>query len=170
MDAGNKGDGKKHGLDDDGSGIDPKELEILQGIVNKGQGQKPPSIPKSGDKQGSSHLDGSALSDSSGEDLDAKCMKSNKKGIMPTKVVPNPSQWTEEDIDVVCQYFYKTDVDKFQTYRSNHMDRANLDTINVKDHSAYIEVAKADPGTVIEKSVFSVVSYQEVLQLKGIQI
>ena len=39
--------------------------------------------------------------------------------------------------------------------------------INTKDHSAYIAVAKADPGTVIKKSVFSVAVYREVLLLKG---
>ena len=51
--------------------------------------------------------------------------------------------------------------------RSNHIDLGNLDTINVKDHSTYIDVAKEDAGTVIEKSVFSVASYRGVLQLKG---
>ena len=44
---------------------------------------------------------------------------------------------------------------------------ADLSTINTNDHSAYIEVAKADPGTVVKKSVFSVAAYQQVLRLKG---
>ena len=44
---------------------------------------------------------------------------------------------------------------------------ADLSTINTKDHSAYIEIAKAHPGTVIKKSVFSVAAYRQVLQLKG---
>ena len=44
---------------------------------------------------------------------------------------------------------------------------ADLSTINTKDHSTYIEIAKAHPGTVIKKSVFSVGVYQQVLQLKG---
>ena len=35
------------------------------------------------------------------------------------------------------------------------------------DHSAYIDIAKAHPGTVIKKSVFSVGAYREVLRLKG---
>ena len=61
----------------------------------------------------------------------------------------------------------KTDVNRFQTYRSNYIDLGDLDTINIKDHSAYIDVAMASPGTVIEKSVFTVASYWEVLQLKG---
>ena len=61
----------------------------------------------------------------------------------------------------------KTDVNRFQTYRSNHIDLGDLDTINIKDHSAYIDVAMASPGTVIEKSVFTVASYWEVLRLKG---
>ena len=38
MEADDEGDGEKQGLDDDGPGIDPKELEILQAIVNKGTG------------------------------------------------------------------------------------------------------------------------------------
>ena len=167
MEVDKEGDSKKQVLDDDGPGVDPKELEILQAIVNKGQGPKPTSTPKSGDKRGLSHLDGSISSDSSGEDLDAKGMKTTKKGLTPSKTAPNPSQWTEEDIDVLHQYRYKTDIDRFQTYRCNNMKLANLNTINVKDYSAYIEVAKADLGTVIEKSVFSMVSYWEVLWLKG---
>ena len=40
-------------------------------------------------------------------------------------------------------------------------------SINTKDHSAYIEVARADPGSVIRKSVFSVAAYREVLKQKG---
>ena len=44
---------------------------------------------------------------------------------------------------------------------------ADLSTINTKDHSAYIEIAKAHPGTVVKKSVFSVATYQQVLWLKG---
>ena len=40
-------------------------------------------------------------------------------------------------------------------------------SINTKDHSAYIEVAWADPASVIRKSVFSVVAYREVLKQKG---
>ena len=40
-------------------------------------------------------------------------------------------------------------------------------SINTKDHSAYIEVAWADPGSVIRKSVFSVAAYCEVLNQKG---
>ena len=40
-------------------------------------------------------------------------------------------------------------------------------SINTKDHSAYIKVAQADPGSVIRKSVFSVVAYREVLKRKG---
>ena len=94
-------------------------------------------------------------------------MKSNKKVLTPTKAAPNPSQWTKEDIDVMHHYCYKTDIDRFQTYRSNHMDPADLEMINVKDHSTYIDVAKAHPGTVIEKGVFSVALYHEVLCLKG---
>ena len=43
---------------------------------------------------------------------------------------------------------------------------ADLSTINTKDHSAYIDIAKAHPGTVVKKSVFSIAAYQQVLWLK----
>ena len=86
---------------------------------------------------------------------------------MPTKMASNTSQWIEEDIDVVHQIRYKTDRDQFQTYQHNKIKPEELNTINTADHSAYITVAKADPGTIIRKSVFSVVAYWEVLQLKG---
>ena len=40
-------------------------------------------------------------------------------------------------------------------------------SINTKDHSAYIEMAWADPGSVIRKSIFSIAAYCEVLNQKG---
>ena len=40
-------------------------------------------------------------------------------------------------------------------------------SINTKDHSAYIEVAWADPGSVIHKSMFSITAYRAVLKQKG---
>ena len=82
---------------------------------------------------------------------------------MPTKAsVSHPSQWVEEDIDVVCQTRYKTDLQRFQTYHRNKIDPGDMASINTKDHSAYIEVAWADPGSVIRKSVFSIAAYREV--------
>ena len=42
-----------------------------------------------------------------------------------------------------------------------------MSTINTKDHSTYIDIAKTHPSTVIKKSVFSVGAYQQVLRLKG---
>ena len=86
---------------------------------------------------------------------------------MPVKVTSNTGQWTDEDLDVVRQLCYKTDLEHFQTYRRNKIMPTDKSTINTKDHSAYIEVAKADPSTVVKKSVFSIVAYQQVLQLKG---
>ena len=44
---------------------------------------------------------------------------------------------------------------------------ADLSTINTKDHSAYIDIAKVHPGTVVKKSVFSIAAYRQVLRLKG---
>ena len=62
---------------------------------------------------------------------------------------------------------YKTDLQRFQTYRRNKIDPGYMASINTKDHSTYIEVAQADPGSVINKSVFSVAAYREVLKQKG---
>ena len=44
---------------------------------------------------------------------------------------------------------------------------ADKSTINTNDHSAYLEVARVDPGSVIKNSVFGVDAYRKVLQLKG---
>ena len=157
--ANDEGDGEKNQPGGDDSVINLQEIEILQGIVNLGPSQEPLSMPKMGDNWSSAHLDGSSSSDSSGEDLDAKGIRIKKKWAMSTKATSNPRQWSEEDIDVVCQYHYKSDKDRFQIYWRNKMDPADLDTINTKDHSAYIDVARADPGTIIKKSVFSIVAY-----------
>ena len=102
----------------------------------------------------------------SGEDLDAKDARNKKKGLKPIKgMSSNTGQWTEEDIDVVCQIRYKTDLDQFQTYRPNKIKPEELNTINMVDHSTYIVVAKVDISTIIKKSVFSVATYREVLRL-----
>ena len=68
---------------------------------------------------------------------------------------------------MVCQICYKTDLDRFQSYRRNKITPADLSTINTMDHSTYIDIAKAHTGTVIKKSVFSVGAYRQVLRLKG---
>ena len=68
---------------------------------------------------------------------------------------------------MVHQICYKTDLDWFQTYRRNKIKPEQLNTINTVDHSTFIVVAKADIGTVIKKSVFSVATYWEVLLLRG---
>ena len=87
---------------------------------------------------------------------------------MPTKaLISHPSQWVEEDIDVVRQTHYKMDLQHFQTYRRNKIDPGDMASINTKDHSTYIEVARADPGSVIRKSMFSVAAYRAVLKQKG---
>ena len=89
MEADNEGDGEKHKPDGEEPDVDPQELEILQGIIDKALSQNSPFVSKSGDKQGSAHLDGSASSDLLVEDLDAKGVRNKKKGMTPTKVVPN---------------------------------------------------------------------------------
>ena len=164
--ADDEGDSEENQPGGDDSVIDPRELEILQGIIKPPPSDQPLTMPKSGDKQGSGHLDGFGFSNSSGEDMDAKGIRSKKKGVTPIKMVSNPNQWAEEDIDIVCQIRYKTDLDRFQMYRWNKVDPADLCTINTED-SAYIKVARADPSTIIKKSVFSVVAYREVLWIKG---
>ena len=169
--ADDEGDGEKDPTGDE-TLPDPFELELLQGIINPAAHNQLPPAPKSGDKRGPSHLDGgSASSDSSVEDFDAKGAHPKKKGSTPTKApVSHPSQWAEEDIDVVRQTRYKTDLQHFQTYCRNKIDPGDMASINTKDHSAYIEVARADPGSVIRKSVFSVAAYCEVLNQKGSDI
>ena len=167
LEANNEGDREKNQPGGDDSVIDLQEVKILQGIVNPGPSRQPPTMPKLGDKQGLGHLNGSGSSDSSGEDLDAKGIKNKKKGATPTKAASNPSQWTDEDIDIVRQYRYKTDMDHFKMYWRNKMDPADLVTINTKDHSGYIDMARVDPSTIIKKSIFNVAAYQEVLRLKG---
>ena len=172
LDAGLEADDEGNGEKDPGEGEDPNvdaaEIEILQGIINPGAHEQAPALPKSGEKRGSGHLETSIGSNSSTEDLDAKDARPKKKVLMPVKVASsNTGQWTDEDLDVVHQIRYKTDLDHFQTYRCNKITPADLSTINTKDHSAYIEIAKAHPGTVVKKSVFSVAAYRQVLWLKG---
>ena len=168
QEADDEGDGEKDPTGDE-TLPNPSKLELLQEIIDPAAHNWLPPVPKSGDKRGPSHLDGgSASSDSSVEDQDAKGACPKKKGSTPTKVpVSHPSQWAEEDIDVVRQTRYKTDLQHFQTYHQNKIDPGDMASINTKDHSAYIEVAWADPGSVIRKSVFSVAAYHEVLNQKG---
>ena len=168
QEADDEGDGEKDPTGDE-TLPDPSELKLLQGIINPAAHNQLPPAPKSGNKRGPSHLDGgSASSDSSIEDLDAKGARPKKKGLMPMKVpVSHPSQWVEEDIDIVRQTRYKMDLQHFQTYRRNKIDPSDMASINTKDHSTYIEVAQADPGSVIRKSVFSIAAYREVLNQKG---
>ena len=171
QEADDKGDGEKD-LAGDKTLPDPSELELLQEIIDPATHNQLLPAPKSGDKRGPSHLDGgSASSDSSVEDLDAKGVHPKKKGSMPTKASgSHPSQWTDEDLDIVCQTHYKTDLQHFQTYCLNKINPDDMASINTKDHSTYIEVAWADPGSVIRKSVFSVAAYREVLKWKGSDI
>ena len=66
---------------------DPSKLELLQGIIDPAAQNWLPPVPKSGNKRGPSHPDGgSASSDSSVEDLDAKGVHPKKKGSTPEKV------------------------------------------------------------------------------------
>ena len=99
----------------------PPRSKILQGIINLGTQDQVPALPKSGEKRGPGHLDGSIGSDLSAEDLDAKDTRSKKKGSTPVNMTSNTGQWTEEDLDMVCQVCYKTDLERFQKYRRNKL-------------------------------------------------
>ena len=66
LEAEDEGDGDKDQLEGNDSIIDASELEILKGILNPGANDEVPTMPKSGEKQGSGHLDGSVGSDLSG--------------------------------------------------------------------------------------------------------
>ena len=167
LDADDEGDREREPGEGDDCIINAAEVKILKGIINLGTPEQAPILPKLGEKQGLGHLDGSIGSDLSAEDLDTKDIQNKKKGLTPVKVVSNTGQWTDEDLDVVRQLCYKTHLDHFQTYWRNKITPADLSTINTKDHSAYIKVAKVDPGTVVQKSVFGVAAYREVLLLKG---
>ena len=158
QEADDEGDGEKDPAGDK-TLPDPSKLELLQEIIDPATHNQSLPAPKSGDKRGPSHLDGgSALSDSSVEDLDAKGAHPKKKGLTPTKVSgSHPSQWTDEDMDVVHQTRYKTDLQCFQTYRLNKINPDDMASINTKDHSA----------SVIHESVFSIAAYHEVLKRKG---
>ena len=112
LDADDEGDGEKDPAKGDDSLIDAAEIKILQGIINLGTQDQVPTLLKSGDKRGPSSLG----SDSSAEDLDAKDTQPKKKGSMPVKVASNTSQWTKEDLNMVCQLRYKTDLKRFQKY------------------------------------------------------
>ena len=103
---------------------------------------------------------GSDSSESSAEDLDASrsSTQPKKKGGTTTKVT-SPNQWSKADINIVCQIQYKMDFKRFQTYRTNKINLGDLACINTVDHSKYLEVARAEPGSVIAKSVFSVAMY-----------
>ena len=102
LEADDEGKGKKE-APGDVSLIDPKEVELLSEIMNLVIDDQAPTAPKSGNKQGLTHLDGrSGSSDLSSKDLDAKGSHIKKKVVTPTKA-SHPSQWSEEDIDVMCQ-------------------------------------------------------------------
>ena len=122
--------------------VDSEEVQMLKQIIKPATASQPSTMPKLGNKWGSTHLDGGSGSlDSSGEDLDAsRGTQTKKKMSMPTKAL-HPNQWSEEDINIVHQICYKTDLQCFQTYRTNKIAPADLSSINTRYHSAYFEVA-----------------------------
>ena len=94
LEADNKAKGKKEPTEaaGDESMINLGEVELLKGIIKTPTGDQSFTAPKSGDKRGSTHLDGSSGTlDSSIEDLDARGTRAKKKGATPTKA-SHPSQ------------------------------------------------------------------------------
>ena len=89
LDMGEEADDEEDGEKDpamDETLPDASEMELLLEIINPATHSQPSSVPRSGDKRGPCDLDsGSASSDSSIEDLDAKSTCPKKKGSMPTK-------------------------------------------------------------------------------------
>ena len=98
--------------------------------------------------------------------MPAEAPRTKKKTSTPTKA-SHPNQWSKNDIDIVHQIHYKMALQCFQTYHTNKIDTADLASINTRDHSAYLEVTRADPGSVIKKSVFSVAAYCATLKQQG---
>ena len=92
QEADDEGDGERDPTGDE-TLPNPSKLELLQEIIDPAAHNRPPPAPKSGDKRGPSHLNGgSASSDSSVEDLDAKGARPKKKGSTPMKAPGITSQ------------------------------------------------------------------------------
>ena len=74
LEANDKADADKEPTEDVGDelDIDSEEVQMLKQIIKPTTASQPSTAPKSGNKQGLTHLDGSSgSSDSSSEDLDA---------------------------------------------------------------------------------------------------
>ena len=149
---------------------DPDEMVRLKTIIKLGtSGEQPPAAPKTGGKQGSTHINGGAASSESSAvylDVSHSSTQPKKKGGTPTKVT-SPGDWSKEDVNIVCQIQYKADLQHFQTYRTNKIDPPDLACINTVDHSKYLDVARTDPNSVVANSVFSVAAYRAVLEQQG---
>ena len=122
LEADNEAEGDKEPTEDAGdeSPINLGEVKMLKEIIKFPIGDQPSTVPKSGNKWGSTHLNGGGgSSDSSVEDMDvSRGTWAKKKGATSTKAL-HPSQWSDEDIDIVHQIRYKTDLQCFQIFRLN---------------------------------------------------
>ena len=170
LEANDEADADKEPTEDIGDelDIDPEEVQMLKQIIKPTAGSQLSTALKSGDKRGLTHLDGgSGSSDLSNEDLDASRGTRTKKKTSTPTMASHPNQWSEDDINIMRQIRYKTDLQHFQTYRTNKIDPADLASINTRDHSAYLEVVWGDPGSVIKKSVFSVADNHATLKQQG---
>ena len=170
LEADDKADAEREPTEDIGDelDVDSEEVQMLNQIIKPAATSQPSTVPGSGDKQGSTHLDGgSSSSDLSGEDLDASRGAQTKKKMSTPTMVSHPNQWSKEDINIMHQIYYKTDLQCFQTSRTNKIAPADLASINTRDHSAYLEVVWVDPKSIIKKSVFSMTVYCATLKQQG---
>ena len=164
MEADDKDDGPRPEPDDNAVSADPKEIEILHGILPMGHSTKLPSMPKSGGKWGSSQLDASASSESSGKDLDAKGMKSGRRDwCLPKQCSARTSRLRRTLKWCVSTIIRWTSTIQELQVQSHGASRPKNYQHQGPQHLYWY----CEAGTVIEKSMFSVEAYREVLRLKG---
>ena len=72
-----------------------------------------------------------------------------------------------KEIDIICQYRYRTDFECFCKYQENFIGNKDKESPNLSHHSDYLKVACDMPGTIIKDFVFSVKAYCNMLEEKG---
>ena len=111
-----RGDGEKDPTEGDDSLIDAAEVKILQGIINLGAQEQTPTLHswvRNGDPV---ILMVPSVPIRPLRTWMLRDTRPKRKGSTPVKVTSNTGQWTEEDLNVVCQLCYKTDLEHFQKY------------------------------------------------------
>ena len=100
LDADDEGDGEKDPGEGEDLNIDAAEVKILQGIINPGAHEQVPSLPKSGEKRGSSHLDVQSVPihplktwTQRTPDLRRRCRRLSRWHPTPTSGLTRTSMW-----------------------------------------------------------------------------